>query len=60
MDPNETLRRLRELLDPESSYEGSDGTLEKLVDAGELFQALDQWLSKGVFCPEHGRGSHVR
>jgi len=55
MDPNETLKRLRELLGGESSCSAkADGGLrcDDWSDVQELFQALDQWLSKGGFLPK--------
>lgn len=48
MDPNETLKRLREL-----SEQGFP-TTDNLEDADEfhaLFRDLDEWLSKGGFLP---------
>lgn len=43
MDPNETLKQLRE----EFLYQNPD--IEEIVS---LFQALDQWLSSGGCLPE--------
>ena len=57
MDPNATLQALRELLGGDHS--GSDRpasdpeeTILLLCQAEELWQALDQWLSRGGFLPE--------
>lgn len=51
MDPNETLRQLREYVraweNDELLASSPDGRNEVL----ELFSALDQWLSKGGFSP---------
>ena len=44
MDPNETLRRLRELVDDAHSADQTE-------DVHELVAALDQWLSKGGYLP---------
>ena len=58
MDPNETLRRLREL--------SATPINNNMKEFGELidnlvfnFEALDEWLSKGGFLPNewaHGAG----
>jgi hypothetical protein len=45
MDPNETLRRIRILV-----QEGDD--CFALEDMQELFGALDDWLSRGGFLPK--------
>ena len=51
MDPNETLRQLREYVraldNDELSHCWPDGRDEVI----ELFAALDQWMSKGGFSP---------
>lgn len=44
MDPNATLRELRDLMDSEDD----DFDVER---ATELFWALDNWLSRGGFLP---------
>jgi len=58
MDPNETLKQLRALLG--GDHGGVDESLlsvdaqcylTHLCGAEELWQALDQWLSKGGFLP---------
>jgi hypothetical protein len=51
MDPNATLREIRELLaDPVPADSGLWGSrLERLA---ELVEALDGWLSKGGFLPD--------
>lgn len=41
MDPNETLRELREAI-----RRGDD-----MLTIAELWEALDEWLSKGGFFP---------
>lgn len=53
MDPNETLRRLRELC----ALDNCRLFAEEIAD---LFEALDQWLSKGGFLPEPWTGAAVR
>lgn len=52
MDPNETLKQLRELLGRDNTPRSVTAKLCTLADAEELFQALDEWLSKGGFLPE--------
>lgn len=53
MDPNETLRRLRELLDPEDMDKREAGlTPEEADEAAGLFSALDQWIGRGGFLPD--------
>ena len=47
MDPDETLRRLRELV-KETTEEPDNDLANEFADA---FQALDEWLSKGGFSP---------
>jgi len=44
MDPNETLRRIREL--SERGYDEDDA-----ASVVEAFRDLDEWLSKGGFLP---------
>lgn len=53
MDPNETLRRLRDCcteaaanLDKGYEMDAGQGEL------AELFEALDQWLTNGGFLPK--------
>lgn len=50
MDPNETLRRIREL----SRRILDDGPLNDHVneELAELCEALDEWLSRGGFLPK--------
>ncbi len=56
MDPNATLRELREL--------GNDG--EGPIDmncadrAAELFRSLDEWLRRGGFLPDDWKGAYAR
>lgn len=45
MDPNATLRRLRELC-------ALDNCHLFAVEIADLFEALDEWISKGGFLPE--------
>lgn len=57
MDPNETLRRLREKV----REARADAEVQGYVNLGdavavlEYFAALDEWLSKGGFLPEAWR-----
>jgi hypothetical protein len=45
MDPNAALDQLRELLT------GNDGSIDDYERAAEVFDGLDEWLSKGGFLP---------
>ncbi len=47
MDPNETLRRLRQVGEELSRVEG----VPAITEAVELFTALDEWLSRGGYPP---------
>lgn len=47
MDPNATLSELRQAIP-----NAVDGDNAESVRAAELFQALDDWLSRGGFLPE--------
>jgi hypothetical protein len=51
MDPNETLKIIRdlieEILDPEAPATDTNGR-----DLAEDVQALDSWLSRGGYLPE--------
>lgn len=47
MDPNETLKDLRALLSGETVADNLHSLAVKYAEAEELFQALDEWLSKG-------------
>lgn len=53
MDPNETLKMIRELAEfaanPNRSALASKASLWEAV---ELFKELDEWLSKGGFLPD--------
>jgi hypothetical protein len=49
MDPNETLRRLRELARRDSDHPVYS------PEWPELFQALDQWISRGGLLPDAWR-----
>jgi len=51
MDPNDTLRKIREAMN--IFYGGSDkDCLDAGVDITNLFDSLDKWLSKGGFLPD--------
>lgn len=49
MDPNKTLKDLREIV---SLYNEGDADHWEIERAVELVEALDEWLSKGGFLPE--------
>ncbi len=50
MDPNETLRALRELV--EQVHNDDEGDVnDQLEDFAGYFEALDGWISKGGFLP---------
>lgn len=49
MDPNETLRRIRELV---NRSEMQFFTIAEEAELRELWQSLDAWLTKGGFLPE--------
>jgi hypothetical protein len=49
MDPDETLREIRELVTAQACYVPDPDRLAELVGA------LDEWLSKGGFLPEPWR-----
>lgn len=53
MDPNATLRRIRELVkelqEPEGDGYDTDTLTEELT---ELVSSLDNWLTKGGFLPK--------
>jgi hypothetical protein len=53
MDPDETLRRIREQIqNVPSADEQPEAVLDYAYDAlVEHFQALDEWLSKGGYVP---------
>lgn len=53
MDPNETLKRLRDAL--KVALGGNGDTIEEdraAYDAAEAAQALDEWLSAAGFLPD--------
>ncbi|APD19314.1 hypothetical protein SEA_GODPHATHER_87 [Mycobacterium phage GodPhather] len=49
MDPNETLKELRDLAQTVTMQGG--GTDEQAVRMAELVQALDSWMTTGGFSP---------
>lgn len=51
MDPNETLRLMREALEDSSLLEG-DAADRAREDVCEYVRALDEWLTKGGFLPD--------
>ncbi len=48
MDPNATLARLREI---SQWWNEGDADASDLETAVELFETLDEWLSKGGYVP---------
>ena len=53
MDPNECLKRIRELVAEGRQAEGDGYQINQSVATGlvALAEALDEWLSKGGFLP---------
>jgi hypothetical protein len=49
MDPNECLRKIRNLVEKSSGKELDSFEVDMLC---ELFQALDDWIMRGGFLPE--------
>lgn len=62
MDPNETLRSLRELVEQVYNEEGDVN--DQLEDFAGYFEDLDGWISKGGFLPrdwnENRAGASLR
>lgn len=55
MDPNETLRELRESVrraQRAADGDSNDAEIEAWQEAGEKILALDEWLSRGGFLPD--------
>jgi hypothetical protein len=54
MDPNETLKELRRMVDEVRDCENPDPKYreELLVDFSDIFSHLDLWLSKKGFLPK--------
>lgn len=53
MDPNETLKRLRNILNTWDEWGILEADAEDaLNNVTELFYALDDWLSQGGFRPD--------
>lgn len=50
MDPNETLRRLRELTKDTLNGEYAIGD-EPAAEIAELFHSLDEWMVRGGYPP---------
>lgn len=46
MDPNETLKELRQIVNDKQRI-----VVDDYIRMRELFQALDQWLTRGGFPP---------
>lgn len=60
MDPNATLEELRNLASLAADQHGGDPDADYLAARmAELFQALDEWLSKGGFAPAAWKGRLV-
>lgn len=55
MDPNATLRRIRELTNREVTERL---TLDETQELRELFDALDGWITSGGFLPVAWNASH--
>ena len=52
MDPNEALRRIREIVEKTYDKEMSSASVEEMFnDLVDHFEALDDWLIKGGFLP---------
>lgn len=51
MDPNETLREMRELQAELDSPATVPPALDQLLRLAELAQALDEWITGGGFLP---------
>lgn len=66
MDPNETLRLMREALESASAFEQMETPmrdamrLEALGEAAACAESLDEWLSKGGFMPRAWNGARSR
>ena len=52
MDPNETLRRIRELLSLASVTRYKEDHFDYLLEVAGRFQDLDDWIQAGGFLPE--------
>lgn len=54
MDPNEALKRMRELAREAMAAEsgGEPADLGRMSELAEQFQALDSWLTNGGFLPD--------
>jgi hypothetical protein len=58
MDPNETLEQLRDAIARLSAYLDAadpDPNLSVADDVIEMFNSLDEWLSRGGFRPDDWR-----
>jgi len=51
MDPNENLRRLRELYKQIIERDEYEGVYHQACEMADLIEALDNWLTKGGFLP---------
>lgn len=47
MDPEEALRQIRELANPDNCFDARDCYLE----LAELVRGLDEWITRGGFLP---------
>ena len=52
MDPNETLKRLREIVKRWHTDGDPNAILDEFEEAVEQFTALDEWLSNGGMPPK--------
>ena len=52
MDPNATLSRLRELsAEITKAFHAGDNATDMGAEMADLFDALDQWITRGGFLP---------
>lgn len=56
MDPNETLRRLRKLINTPTTEATAVAALMEMTD---LFGSLDEWISRGGFLPTDWSANQV-
>lgn len=51
MDPNETLKNIRELAEAIFEDESQESKGDKAEELADYFQALDEWISNGGCLP---------
>ncbi len=59
MDPNETLRQIREAIQAFDDNYGEPPSESAATAVLDLFEALDGWLSKGGFLPDDWQAGEV-